>query len=902
MKKVIVCLLGFLAATMLFAGCEISSGGNSGDPSGSSSGSGSGSIVEPTACEHLDTTDASILNGCEERTLHICKKCGAVASVSISESHDYVRKHLGSKNCLVSARTADVCTRCGKEENVCYDDESRNLAEHADVQVIVYLADFGHADEPCVCESQTVTAKICTKCGETVEIVDVIPAPGHTYNEWEIKVQPTQTQGGLMTRFCTVCNNRHIDETDERAYLELPPLFVLDDNGYVTTEVNPFYAYCQGAGASCSDEGRKDYFSFSDSDGKEHKIYTVVKTPHLVVIDGLTNYITVGSVYNVEDFDFDGKVEVLGGNGALTCKNSGSAGLFKCDECGNSYSVNVRKNHVPYNEESAVIEKYDATCENDGRIVYVCDECGEEAVHRVLKLGHSWALRNMDREGAMWAYDCYCTRCSKTLKSVTDVGPTICEVSATCNEDAYTLYTDIVIDDSGTILVDGDRTLEVKVVKQGTALGHHNKELDMVVRSGEVFDMRLERNSAAFMALGDLTCGTSDAKNPIDGFYKCDRCETNIPVKLYKSHVGMVTPVKRETCVEEGVYMIDKCDECCMKCTFSVPALGHDWVYDIHSFDVENEVIKGTCARYGCNEVTEIKDFNSIKIIEAPTCVNMGMAEIVNGYGRQRIALAKGRHSLRGKEIPEADALNKVFISDSIEGVQYFADAVATCDEDVLNALTEANGSFFCDVCNKLQKVFLKKDHAFNVLAKKEPTCNEEGFSKSDCVVCLAHIETTMPALGHDVVYETNLDKRTVLIYCKREGCEYGKTDSVTITLPAFNDVLYDKYGRVRIDEDVARESGYEVTEVVPGTCACSGVYTFVVDDSTTIRLLESELGNEAKYFIENGLKISFEIEKRASHQVGSELLCWVADGYRYYGRQCTVCGMVAVIKCEPID
>lgn len=373
-------------------------------------------------------------------------------------------------------------------------------------------------------------------------------------------------------------------------------------------------------------------------------------------------------------------------------------------------------------------EKYDAACENDGRIVYVCDECGEEAVHRVLKLGHSWALRNMDREGAMWSYDCYCTRCSKTLKSVTDISPTIREVSATCDKDAYTSYTDIVIDDSGTILFDGDRPLEVKVVKQGTALGHHNKELDMVVRSGEVFDMRLERNSAAFMALGDLTCGTSDAKNPIDGFYKCDRCETNIPVKLYKSHVGMVTPVKRETCVEEGLYMIDKCDECCMKCTFSVPAL------------------------------------------------------------------------------------------------------------------------------------------------------------------------------GHDVVYETNLDKRTVLIYCEREGCEYGKTNSVTITLPAFDDVLYDKYGRVRIDEDVARESGYEVTEVVPGTCECSGVYTFVVDDSTTIRLLESELGNEAKYFIENGLKISFEIEKRASHQVGSELLCWVADGYRYYGRQCTVCGMVAVIRCEPID
>ena len=56
------------------------------------------------------------------------------------------------------------------------------------------------------CTEQGYTEHTCTRCDEKYTDTYVSPG-GHTYGDWEISVQPTETEKGTKSSSCTACGH-----------------------------------------------------------------------------------------------------------------------------------------------------------------------------------------------------------------------------------------------------------------------------------------------------------------------------------------------------------------------------------------------------------------------------------------------------------------------------------------------------------------------------------------------------------------------------------------------------------------------------------------------------------------------------------------------------------------------
>lgn len=876
-------------------------------------------LVAP-ACTHTETNEVSILQGCELKTLHICKKCGAIASITEEESHDYVSKHLGRKNCMVSARTADVCTRCGKEANVVYDDETANLADHpADsVKEVTYKLDPGHESDFCICESDIVTAKICTKCGETLEVIDVKKAPGHTFGDWKIKDEPTDGVGGTLERICTTCNNKHIEEGDDRIYATIPSLKVLNDKKEPTTEVNKEYTYVKGEGFSCSADGRTDLFTFTAPDGKTLSVKKVIKNqPHHVVVDGVIKNITLGGVA-LDVAEYPDKFTVIGGAAALTCKKAGSPAVFTCEECGDVYNVNVKKAHAAYKDTDTVVAKLDATCDKDGYIDYVCSAtgCGETARKVLAKIGHNFAvvkdgIIEPTGENTKWTFKVYCTRCDAKIDDiVTDEKPTINKVEATCTEGAYTVYTDIK-DADGKVMVDANnKPLEVKIYTS-KALGHIDPDLGLMdLTEGAAYDLnsaKYKEFASKFTAIGGaFTCKEYDSvSKSVDGVYKCEACGVTFSVKLYKSHTGTDTITEEPTCRKAGKRDID-CTECKQKITGQeVPALGdvYNWTV-VADEDGKVTSLKGECIHKDCDGISTVTEvagvnFKSAVVEKDATCKDTGTVIVTkNDDKTETRVIAKSEYHTLNKEVVKgtADEPCKVRNGFTPIGRKF------TCKK---SELTAPNAIFVCDVCGDTYTTYVLADHTkVNHEIDVEPTCTTKGHEKFTCSECGDPLENDIDALKHDLEYSAiDMETGKFTITCKREGCAlHGEEGKITVQLKPYNDILVSKEGKLVIDDETAKEIGYivKVDANDVGTCEKAGRYTFTLTKKAYKELLVVALGDNAdgvEYFDLDHV-VSFVVVEGAEHDTSedpSTWVTWVYEGHTYRGALCSVCGNMVI-------
>ena len=63
------------------------------------------------------------------------------------------------------------------------------------------------------CVEDGLISSVCTRCGETVN-EEVIPAIGHSFGEYSVKVLPIPNVNGIEARTCSVC-----EFEEEREYL-----------------------------------------------------------------------------------------------------------------------------------------------------------------------------------------------------------------------------------------------------------------------------------------------------------------------------------------------------------------------------------------------------------------------------------------------------------------------------------------------------------------------------------------------------------------------------------------------------------------------------------------------------------------------------------------------------------
>ena len=867
-------------------------------------------VVEKPACEHKNTTKIVSANGtCEENVLTVCNDCGHVSAEVVS-THQYSveARHLARKNCLVGARTAKVCVKCDDEIEVVYDegDDGVCYTEHQNVIEATYLLDKNNIANPNKCEAETVKAKICVECNETVEVISVTPASGHTYGEWSWATEPNDTTAGVAKRNCTVCGKPQTKE--------VPALYVLDKDGNKTETVNSDYTFELGKEALCSATGRHDSFNYT-IDGKVLKVEKVAKSDHYVVIDNKIVTFENGKAYDVADYD--NKLKPLGG--FLTCLNAGSNGVFECEGCEGTYNVKVRKTHKAYNEKDDVVVREKskaATCTADGLLTYICSECKDEAEKVLPKLGHNITCDEVIKtevEGVTkWTFKVHCTRCSEDIPDVvTEVGPTVKEVAATCTDKAYTVYTDIK-DANGNVIMDSaDNTKALEIwVETGDALGHNHKDLG-AVDATKAYDLNDAKYKGMFKPVGvvDFNCGEHDVTDPIQGVYTCTRCDALIEVKVYKSHTGEVVTVDQPTCVEPGKQLIKDCSVCGAKdVEKTIPATGHTYNYTYETDEFTGKVVKliGVCVNDGCKAETEghtvtlVKDvdFTDCVIVSNNDCKKTGAATYTDLSGEKHdIVLAVSEHHTLNGVVMVSDWQHPY--SDKTAGIRPYNGAKFNCEE--LTAESKENGIFVCDVCEGYYTVFVKVEHTKTNVTTTVPTCEVAGKEKYDCSVCGAKgLTEEIPALGHDVEYKVDSKAMTVTITCKREGCAHNTATeggaAVVIHLPAVPAVTV-------VDGEIviAASDYYTVTEIAPVSCASAGLYKYELKDAALKGLLKVAVDEKAVSAYGDTIKVAFEGEVTTPHTFEGEEITWIVDGYKYIGKYCTGCGNVVVLAREAL-
>lgn len=80
------------------------------------------------------------------------------------------------------------------------DDEPDTDCEHSYVTTIV---------EP-TCENRGYTVYTCIKCGHTY-MSNYVDANGHSYGEWIVTREPTDSTAGQRERICSVCNEKEVE-------------------------------------------------------------------------------------------------------------------------------------------------------------------------------------------------------------------------------------------------------------------------------------------------------------------------------------------------------------------------------------------------------------------------------------------------------------------------------------------------------------------------------------------------------------------------------------------------------------------------------------------------------------------------------------------------------------------
>ncbi len=833
-------------------------------------------------CKHDNTKKVELSVGCDYKYLVVCSDCGVVVDVQTVVMHTWSEepKLFARESCLIGEHTAMYCLVCGveKEDTIVYSEGEDGMcyAEHLDVTELTYFVDENGNLDTNACTSSKKRANVCLTCGEEFEVVTVVEASGHVFGDWEIVVKPTANLCGKIERACTVCG-----VVEDKV---IPSLYKLDSEGYATADVNEYYVYEKVKGCSCSAEGRVDKYSFTAPDGKTMFIELNVRnSSHYIVVDNRKLDIQEGDVVEY----IEEKFTVLNG-GIVTCASFGTDATFKCDECGQSYSVKVRKQHAAYDSKYGEITNIvAATCTLPGCYTYNCRDCAQTVQAIIPALGHSFVLDESKGDGGMSIgssdygekrftihVKCINDDCDVSASIMTDKF-NVTEIAATCTEPAITIYTNIMV--NGYVLTDSKGTpFEIKQV-HGTPLGH----AEGVVENGKYNIADLTAADVTLLGGSSLTCKDHDGSTDTawkDAIYKCPNCDIAFSIKVCKSHeadadsVGWKYDIK-PTCTESAVKTFT-CKDCMKNVEIECRPLGHNWVYTL---DAESKKIADfKCLNEDCDGGDEGSIAVGTKVVNviSPTCAFYGSAVAIVDGCEWKIILAKSAYHAFNGVVINGTADNPV---NYMEGMVSFGGSAISCV-----APKTKNVLFTCDCCGNNCMTYAVKAHELRIVVEKDATCTMSGIAHANCYVCGEQFDEIIPALGHAVSWTIeSVSGTTVSIGMACSRCDFEENR----TLDLFG-CFASKYGSVVVDTSTLSEQSWEVKTIVAGTCSHTGVYRFTCDH------IEGYL-DEGKLVFTTPL--TFDITYRATHDlVDYEYITWHTNDCKVYrGRYCRACGTV---------
>ena len=422
------------------------------------------------------------------------------------------------------------------------------------------------------------------------------------------------------------------------------------------------------------------------------------------------------------------------------------------------------------------VNEGETICEHGGEIVKVClnEGCDAPIVSQPTgpighKLKGEWELTapTLNEKGALVNI---CLNCDNLLTvelpklNTTDYAYTETLEEISCQSrtgtGTYTIY--FTSDDKGN-------TSLSNVASEGSTEYSFNVGLGAVAhtlpdgRACEDIAYNLSDPAVAEM-IKELHPYIATCEQPGEGYFECAACGESVLVATTREHVydlnaDTTVPKSEPTCEEAGSAEV-YCEGCKKNVLVSVPAIGHDYEYELRK-EGEELRLYAACRREGCGEFFDTAVECEWESTPA-TCTEKG--KIVYSYlpegetepvtYTEEIACIP--HTINGVLHTAGKAYN---VSDPEEGngiIEFYGET-ATCTEN-------GRGYYVCDVCDRPVLVATMREHVYDLNAdtthlQSEPTCEGAGSAEVYCEGCKNTIIVTLPALGHTYEYEVGTDE-----------------------------------------------------------------------------------------------------------------------------------------------
>lgn len=393
------------------------------------------------------------------------------------------------------------------------------------------------------CTEDGVTSKIvCSECNKVLQESQTIPALGHDWDNEKVTAQPTCTEEGTRTYTCSRC-----EATKTEAIPASGHKIVNDEK----------------IDATCTEEGQEagTHCSVCQEILSGHEV--IPATGHTKVIDAAVS---------------------------ATCTKSGLSEGSHCSVCGDILSEQKTIEALGHNWNEGTVEK-EATCTENGKIVFTCERCGETKSEVIPAKGH----KEVTDEGTPatctesgMSDGIHCSVCGVVLKEqevIAPLGHTVAEdgeIPATCTQDGETAGShcsvcgDIlsgheVIPATGHTEVE-DAKVEPTCTEAGEEAGTHCKICGIILSGHE--EIPATGHTLEKMNAVEPTC-TEDGLT--EGSI-CSVCGTVVVPQETVSRLGHDWDegivVTEETCTEEGAIRYT-CLRCGESKTEPISAAGH---------------------------------------------------------------------------------------------------------------------------------------------------------------------------------------------------------------------------------------------------------------------------------------------------------------------------------------
>ena len=387
-------------------------------------------------------------------------------------------------------------------------------------------------------------------------------------------------------------------------------------------------------------------------------------------------------------------------------------------------------------EKMTEVVVVEASCEQNGLLRRVCDNCNFYEEKEISALGHNCIVTDTKEPTCTEdGYTTYkCSRCEYGYTEKQNMLGHNCIVTdtkePTCTEDGYTAYKCSRCEYGYTEKLD----------KLGHEIVHHNGKTPTCLETGyEAYDTCSRCDYSTYKELGKVehnymlsaktepTC-ISDGKEEYECTYCLDKYEVTLPML---GHNCIVTDTKEPTCTADG-YTTYKCSRCEYGYTEKRDKLGHEIVHHEGKTSTCLEVgyeAYDTCSRCDYSTFTELgrlsHEYSSDWTVDLDaTCSREGK---------------KSRHCLYCSATTEETAIPKTAHREKRTLLKE-----ATCDNDGV-------AQYECLDCGeKREEALPMSGHSYIETSRSNPSCETSGKIVYVCEKCGKNSVTVIPALGHE--------------------------------------------------------------------------------------------------------------------------------------------------------